>query len=137
MRCVDLAYIAGLFDGEGSITGSTVKGMYRSSFTITNTNREVLDWVADTLKYGKVYVSHDYPPNKVVYYILFYAKESRVVLPLLLPYLKIKKRQVELLIQSFKIIDTMWNKNPERAILLAPLREEIKFLNRRNRDAIS
>ncbi len=106
-KLCELAYIAGLIDGGGSIMVSAAnKGIYRSRVTITNTNKEVLDGVVQTLDCGKVYVSHDNPPNKIVYYVLFYAKESRKILPLLLPFLKIKKRQAELLLKSYEITST-------------------------------
>jgi len=97
----DLAYIAGLFDGEGSIYMGVKGARCRIEFQITSSNRDVLDWVAIKIG-GYVYQRHVKTKNQ---YILSYQPvyDLRIhnhsgvkrALVVLLPYLKIKKERVK------------------------------------------
>lgn len=57
-RTKDLAYIAGLFDGDGtvSIVHQKVGGkLFHTPYVnIVNTNKKVIDWIYNTLQFGNV-----------------------------------------------------------------------------------
>ena len=92
----DAAYLAGLIDGEGSI--SLVKGQTRihPRLEIYNTNRDVLDWVASVFggtvcSVGRAHLSH-----KPEYVWHCGPQHAQTVLEVCRPYLKIKGRQADI-----------------------------------------
>ncbi len=102
-----VAWLAGFFDGEGSIalvistrtgtSGRTNLNIY-PCITLTQhiRHRHVLDEVATKLGYGKVYVraktvAHYQPTNRA---------DMRSFIELLLPYLRVKQRQAVVILQA-------------------------------------
>src|SRR5437879_3403496 len=71
---LDLRYIAGFLDGEGSISvikrrRNLTSGTYFLTVRIANTNKEVLDYIRETFEVGNVYLHYDHRPNhKPVYH---------------------------------------------------------------------
>ena len=95
----DLAYCAGIVDGEGSITISMVSsGTYELRLDISNTDYGVLDYFQTTFGVGKVHF-HSRPLRRVIYKYYAYGKKACFVLSLLLPYMRIKKTQAKLAIE--------------------------------------
>lgn len=106
----DAIYLAGLSDGEGCIfinkKGVTLKRRYPNygvSVDITNTNKPVMDWVAELFdsnifsqQFGKNY--------KPQYSFRLTNIKAFRFLKLVSPYLKIKKRQAELALQFQEIL---------------------------------
>ena len=104
------AYIAGLVDGEGSIglftcnTKGSSTPTYYLQISITNTNKEVLFWVASKIKYGKVGVK---PRNNKKWKIAYNWRVNGVAgkfLEVIYPYLKIKRLQAEIGIEYTKTL---------------------------------
>lgn len=103
----DLAYIAGLFDAEGSI--SVVSSYYKTqngrmprfdlSVSIVNTNKQVLQWIL-SLGFGGLLTEVQKPKigHKRCYCYLVRDTASLNFLQALLPYLKIKEEQATLAI---------------------------------------
>jgi len=94
---VDLSYIAGLFDGEGSITICIKKDKHRVrnlllEIQIANSNKEILDWVRELFKLGCVYKGNH--ARKQVYHYFLSQWRAVVFLQAILPYLRIKKDDV-------------------------------------------
>jgi len=101
----DLAYIAGLFDGEGSIYLSARYGRCRVEWQITSCDRALLEWVQ--LKVG----GHLYPRHIITHssQIAFYQQSYdlsitkslhlKFLINALLPYLKTKKLRMEYALQ--------------------------------------
>lgn len=116
MSATDLAWIAGFFDGEGHCGLSllhSVKAMnqgYSPNVTIANTSREILMTIyrivglgqlRDTVKATAV--------AKRSYRLDFPIPHQLKFLKLILPFLKLKKRQAELVIEyheTCKVIKT-------------------------------
>lgn len=97
---VDLAYIAGLFDGEGSIIAKkdTRRGnAYRAS--VTNTNREVLVWICELLGYGRVYTHSQGHAVWKDSYVLFIMGLEHIkdFLDAIRPYVKVKRDALEIM----------------------------------------
>lgn len=96
-----LAYIAGFIDGEGHI------GFYRTKDTkthmnisIANTNVDVLEYIQTTLKIGTLQKPKrpNKPNAKQIYYLrMRNNREALILLENVLPYLKVKRKQAELL----------------------------------------
>jgi len=101
----DLAYIAGLVDGEGHIC--ILSANNETSFTtqlgISNTDREILDWIQGIFD-GYIYDKQKIKGRKQGYQIRW-NKQVRIkeILTLLLPYLRIKKIQALMVLEFIDI----------------------------------
>ena len=97
LRKVDLAWMAGFMDGEGSIGAYT--RYYNVYVSITNTER----WMLELFKFafgGNVYDLLGGEVNwKARYEYKISGDKALVMLRALLPYLKLKKGQAELAVQ--------------------------------------
>ncbi len=109
MKKIDLAYLAGILDGEGKISIVTNNsGKYRNGkrrkrmqllVFITNSNEWLINWVFFNFG-GTIYK----PKKKQSFYKQIYvwqisSAKALGFLKLILPYLKIKKPQAELAIK--------------------------------------
>ena len=106
------AYIAGLVDGEGyfkirHIKNSKLKRGYAREFllTITNTSKPLLLEVQKQIGLGKIYTHNPKNGNANTGYTLrFFAGNCRIILPNIIPYLLLKKKLAEVLLESLNII---------------------------------
>jgi hypothetical protein len=104
----DLQYIAGFFDGEGSIcitkssSGRPKAGRYELKVSMVNTNRDVLLWIQAALGVGRIVVFKK--PNVVkpvmstrtCYCAVWSGRQAEKIISLLLPYLKVKRGEAEI-----------------------------------------
>jgi len=97
---VFLAYLAGLWDGEGSIAIYQAKSgkhkCWRTYFTIANTDFQTLKWIRDVLGCGYVVINAYSEKTNKSYYQLQIGNKLNVLylLKAILPYVKIKKDKV-------------------------------------------
>ena len=108
----ELAYIAGLLDGEGCITASIEKnGVLRFQLSITNTNKNVIEWLAIKVG-GKVYTRTSKNRNWRTCYIWSLAGNVRIAnfLQVIEKFLIIKKQQARLVISGYLHLES----SPER-----------------------
>ncbi len=108
----EIAYMAGLIDGEGTIRMSKFKeknwnSKYTPTISFVNTNLEVVNLIGKFINAKRVYI-HDgsktgFKGNKPCYKVQK-SGTIAVVEPLekLLPYLRIKKKQAELILKYCK-----------------------------------
>jgi hypothetical protein len=101
----DLCYLAGLFDGEGSVTLYPKNDKWRLrrlrlEAQIANTNREVLEWIRNLMKLGSVYKGSK--ANKQCYHYFVGDWQATVFLEAILPYLKVKKNDVVEKLQKWR-----------------------------------
>ena len=105
-----LAYIAGLFDGEGSartvLTKASKNGkLYKKlEVRIAQVDREVLDWISVQFGFGKVYSKSDKRAelkgwNECYDYVVAY-KMGRKFLTAIEPYLRVKRNKVSALLDE-------------------------------------
>lgn len=99
----DLAYIAGLFDGEGNVHIHVARrrGQKPQRFLqikITNTNKEVVDFAQKTLKLGSI-TSRKYPSRKREWVWRACSRHAAGILENLMPYLKAKQERAKLAIK--------------------------------------
>ena len=96
----DLLYLAGIVDGEGcvSVTYGTKAGHERIRLTISNTDRNLIDWLAARLG-GCITCTQSRGNRKPAYQWEVYSDKAFELLTILLPHLKLKHRQAELCLQ--------------------------------------
>ncbi len=101
MDSIILAYIAGFLDGDGSVFFQIVQRKdYKRKFQIRSTvafyqkhkSISILEWLKEQFKVGYI----RYRKTDVSDYTIVESKEVKRILELLRPYVKLKKKQVEL-----------------------------------------
>lgn len=130
------AYLAGLIDGEGWIGISRRKRTWKQSPSRTHyfrpvivigmNKRECVDFVASKLGLG-VQVEGD------TFRVRFYPAVLRVLLPQLLPYLVMKRRQAQIILEYF-VTEHPWHGkllSDEEYLRRELLVEEMRRLNER------
>jgi intein-encoded DNA endonuclease-like protein len=99
------SWLAGFVDGEGSITVSKRHDSgyesYRVDLTIVNTNYAALSEIRSTIGFGSLRERSRKGAlgKKPCYELQFCKAQAREVIPLILPYLKVKKAQAQLLLE--------------------------------------
>jgi len=103
----EAAYIAGFTDGEGSFTinrrrhvvsGHEYLG-YSAYFELVNTDKLVMDWIHSRLDCTAKLCVQDLPSGKKAYRLRSGARQTLQIAEMLLPYLHIKRKSAELLLQ--------------------------------------
>jgi len=107
---VEIAYIAGLIDGEGCIRMQKQydrkdwSPKYTPSINFTNTNRESVELISEFFGGTKIFEHYSgddgFNGNKVCYRTQISGKNLVMnILKKLIPYLRIKKREAELIVE--------------------------------------
>jgi len=132
---VELAYLAGLIDGEGWIglgrrkrswkSGSKWPYYVRPVIAIGMAKRECLDRIAAVLG-TKTYHLRD---EGEIYRMRIYPTTLRWLLPQLVPHLTLKKRQAEILIEFLSVRYKGKELSVEEFLRRELLAEEIRRLN--------
>lgn len=132
------AYIAGLFDGEGSAVILTIKRpnlkrpfRFRPKISIAQKDRFVLDKIKEYLKIGKV-VEDSFSIHK---YIIFNHECIFKFIKKIHQFSLIKEQQLRLLLKYVNIATIKGNRSYNRRELnyIITLRDNIHFLNQTTR----
>ncbi len=92
---MDAAYIAGLIDGEGSITIAESGQDFRLSLTITNTYRPVLEWVQERTG-GSLASRRNDKNRRPIHVLSINNKRVTQILRKIAPYMIIKRQQAQI-----------------------------------------
>jgi len=110
-----LAYMAGIIDGEGALTITSIKNekrqIFQTSIGVSSTDKILIDWIVEVFGgWQKEYTPKQTPKNsrKKVYRWQITGTNIDVFLSLIKPYILIKRREVELLELNRKT----FSKNP-------------------------
>jgi len=110
MRQADIAYFAGLLDGEGcirigSFRNSAGQLRYRAFVSIAMTDPRPIRWLTETFG-GGFYTDHKktHPEHKVAYGWSLNARAAAMLIERAYPYLKVKREQADIL---FHFADTL------------------------------
>lgn len=135
----DLAYIAGLIDGEGTVgiykknpIKPTHKVAYRERVAISNSNTEVLDYIHQffpgCIAKNTRYSDKHSPMFRLEYHVL----KARPILEACLPYMRIKKKQAEMVLayRDNIVIDQFHNLPQEELDKREWYYQELKKLNK-------
>lgn len=102
----DAAYVAGLIDGEGCFcitrkkpTGRKHSPSYEAHLVVAMSNASVLAWLKDLLGGWDQFHVRKLPSGKQMYRWQAKSEDSVRIAKLLLPYLKVKRKQAELFIR--------------------------------------
>lgn len=106
----DLAYLAGIIDGEGCINISRITRNnsleYKARFNVVSTDEVLIDWLQSHFKgYKYKRTTHliKHPTWKIKYeWHLCFSKESVKLLKQIIPFLVIKGKQLEIVIEYLK-----------------------------------
>ena len=133
MNEIDLAYTAGIIDGEGCICLSLVKEKnirgrrQRLTVSVGNTDKRLTLWLKNMFGGHSVLQSRT-RNNKDYYQWRVSSKKASFFLSLILPYLKLKRRQAELgiefqepIYQGRRIDDNTWGLQEAQRILMQSL----------------
>lgn len=105
---IDLAYMAGLIDGEGCIRIGHVgpkKRTYYPTVEIGMTHRETIEWIQSLWLSGSIKINNHSAlrsrgPNwKTQWIVRIHGKRAKLLCELLLPFLRTKRQQAELVCQ--------------------------------------
>lgn len=103
LKETDLAYIAGLFDGEGCIHWFTVKKIYRyPSVTISMTTHAGLDLIIELFGGKLAYRIDKRPRNKPVYRWTVGNRKALNFLETIRPWLREKASQADMVFEFYK-----------------------------------
>ena len=132
MDSATLAYIAGFLDGDGSIFFQIVpRKDYKQKFQIRTSiafyqkseNIEILEWLKE--QFGVGYIRHR--KTGISDYTIVESKEVQRILELLKPYVRIKRKQIEL---GLEILDKLKDKKSDKDFLeICKLVDKFKELN--------
>lgn len=105
----DLAYLAGIIDGEGSIyignfscNPITKVPYFQTNIQVTNTDKKLIDWLNETfggLTNKRSQKQHDSRSRKQAYTWTASGDRLTHLCQLILPYIICKKRQVEIMLE--------------------------------------
>lgn len=106
MRKIDLAYTAGILDGEGCI-GIYPRGrrrMHRAEVRIHNTNEWLIQWLRFAYGGSVYYTEPKQGENhKPCWMWVVSGKKALIFLQLIYPYLRLKKPQAELAVKFLRV----------------------------------
>ena len=115
----EAAYMAGILDGEGSLSIGNFSGNrkngdrhYQTNIAVCSTDIELIDWIHSTFGgYRGAYTPKQMSKNgrKQVYKWQCSSDRLLHICEITLPYLTIKKRQAEILIQMRKTFNNSHN----------------------------
>lgn len=138
MSPLECAYVAGFFDGEGSLYCMKVAGENRSGFkifvqgSISQTSLPVLEYIQTISGNGRISMTKKKHENhKDVWCLRWQPNQLRHIVPQLLPYLIVKRNVAEKMLKLLELKEgcPTYSKNNQQEQFA--LYNEISFLNKR------
>jgi hypothetical protein len=131
----DLAYLAGLIDGEGSVTIVSHRGRDHPICCVYNSHEGALLWIQQTFG-GRVHRVGKRPLRWKQEFVWKVGPQAgAIILAACLPYLKIKSLQAELFIAHAATSTTTRKVVPENIVAYrGALAQQIRHHNRRGTD---
>ena len=99
METEDIAYLAGIVDGEGCISvmrlsrGNRSSATFMARISVAMTSEKIVRWIKATTEVGTVHVKCHQPGRKKQWLWLVNSRNAVGLLRTLLPFLKLKKPQ--------------------------------------------
>jgi hypothetical protein len=130
-------YIAGIIDGEGTVTIIVIrrKRSYLSTIYVDNTDLSLLKKIRELCGFGSLYrhsSRKQETKQRRLYRLKFSSTHLRILLPQITPYLIRKRRQAEILMEVLNYVKLGNNQHTQRPIeKLEALVNEIRRLNQR------
>jgi hypothetical protein len=144
LSATERAYIAGLIDGEGSISivkwKTTGKRRSEVRVSIYNCNRAMISWLEDKLHAKRRNVPRSKPSWKQAFVVALHSVSATLLLQTVLPYLVAKQGQAELVITYQSTKRRVGRKGTGQSVLeeREEMISQIHLLNKRGRtDAVA
>lgn len=158
MNKLTAAYLAGLIDGEGYIGLENHRGVggakYKPVLKIAMTHKPIILWLQQS--FGGSFVTRVrnghplYPNHRDLHYWGIGGKNIEPVIRKVIPYLKVKRRQAEIVLERVKLYEKQgdvsvrsihhsgWNfkYKPEFVKRMEDLYAEIRLLNKRGTGSV-
>jgi len=134
LTAIDLAYLAGLIDGEGCLgIGKSVRGIHIPTIQIIMCDKEIIEWLCNV--FGTALKTRiEKPPHRAQYHWRIQGHRAVNLACLLLPFLRVKAKQAEVFVSFGKTYsDDGWEKVLSEDIKLKrdSMCDEIRILNKR------
>lgn len=136
---VEAAYLAGLIDGEGNLSIQLINHKNRPNgkgfilrLQIMNTNKDVLLWAKQKIGAGTFYryPTLQKPYHRRLYSLAIYGRTLRWLVPRLLPYSIIKKKELEIMLKAFDLIHVGGQRKRQRFEEMMQLSQQMKVFHR-------
>jgi|SRR3972149_10915516 len=130
MNDVDLGYISGVFDGEGCVAIVKMRRppykeiSYNLMISITNSDPDLIEWLHERLGGHVGVMGRHKGRGKLVKRWYESGRDAGAVLEMLLPYLKVKRKQALLALEYLKL-GRGWERSAR-----ADFHEHMRFLNK-------
>jgi hypothetical protein len=132
MKEVEKAYLAGLIDADGSIGIYRNRNRYKPTVSVSNNNREVLEWCRNLIGKGALCTKQPRKENHSISYDLRWDYNTALrIAEQCLPYLIIKKERAHLLLKWKSVVKRNGYYTEEELKRRNALIAEMKELNRR------
>lgn len=103
LSIADAAYIAGFFDGEGSVLLYNRPTNITLRVSFANTKRAILDWIRDTIGAGHIVTASRNNDKHATSYLLIVSSQSAAsLLEQIAPYIHLKNEQAQLGIEFYQ-----------------------------------
>lgn len=91
---VEASYIAGIFDGEGTVGIQKLpSGHLQAKISVTSTDEELIDWLINITGIGrKSKVKEESPRKDIFRWVVYRRKDVKELGKRILPYLQIQRR---------------------------------------------
>ncbi len=132
MKDTEIAYLAGLIDGDGTISIHLDRGGHKPVVSISNTNREVLEWCKNLVGKGSISNKKRYKENHTPSFNLVWVYDTALdIAKKCYPYLIIKKERAECILRWKSVVKRNGRYTSKELYRKKELVAEIKRLNKR------
>ena len=132
MKDVEIAYLAGLIDGDGTISIQADRGKHKPVVSISNTNREVLEWCKNLIGQGSISSKKTYKKHHTPSFNLRWEYDIALdIAKKCCPYLIIKKERAECILGWKLVVKRNGKYTPKELRKKEELIAEIRRLNKR------
>lgn len=132
-----IIYLAGIIDGEGSIsieiqnanTVSRKTDYYSIRLVVINTCKPLLDWIVDNFG-GKISTRKSYINRKQCYNWTLLSHKASDLLKRCIPYMIVKKQRAQIIVDFMKTKEVGWYVSEEVQNIRRDLYAQMKSLNK-------
>lgn len=137
----ELAYTAGIVDGEGTVALTPWTRSFLPFVQVTNTDKRVIDWLSARFG-GKLYIwdRAQHPIHKTRYNLRWVGKHATSLITQLRPYLVLKGEQADLIVRYYSEGGNFHDGNNRLPVAeyerRRQLHADLKVLNRRGKNSL-
>lgn len=131
MKETDIAYLAGIIDGEGTISFGRTKTSAFPIVTVTNTNKDILDFCLQFPGASLRKHSRSNPSHKPAWEVRWRYNPALNILDTVLPYLRAKRGAAYAVLSWREVVRRNGKYSPEERGTIEVLVQSVRTLNKR------